>query len=56
MTKPKTSQLNSDKRRGLALQIQEYVDRYCPEFGKVDVNISPDGGIGTVRESRSKNH
>ena len=54
MKKPKTTKLKSNKRRALALQVQEYVDRYHPKLGKVEVDISPCGTFAGVRQIPSR--
>jgi hypothetical protein len=40
-------------RQLLKMQVQEYVDRYYSDWGRVSVKLSHDGKIATVR-SKSK--
>jgi hypothetical protein len=51
-----TQQANLSKRmrRALEAQVQEYVDRYYPERGKVIVGISPCGTFASVRGPDTK--
>ena len=44
----------ASKRRALALQVPDYVDRYHPELGKVEVDISPSGNFAAVRQIPSR--
>lgn len=39
------------QRELAALQVQEYVDRYHPDSGKVVINVSPCGRFASVRNS-----
>ena len=45
----KPTKPSDDERRLTELQIQEYVDRYYPEMGKVSVDLSPGGTIAIAR-------
>ena len=47
--KMKPTKPSDDERRLTELQIQEYVDRYYPEMGKVSVDLSPGGTIAIAR-------
>ena len=38
------------QRELAALQVQEYVDRYRPDLGKVVVDVSPCGRFASVRK------
>lgn len=46
----KPKRISKRMERLLPLQVQEYIDRYYPHLGKVDISISPSGTLAAVRE------
>lgn len=51
MKAKKPPKLSKRMRRLLEQQVQEYVDYYYPERGKVSVEISPCGTFAAVRSN-----
>lgn len=49
MKTKKPARLSKRMRRILQEQVQEYVDRYYPHWGKVAVRINPSGTFASVR-------
>jgi hypothetical protein len=49
MKAQKPTKLSNRQRRMSEAQVQEYVDRYQPQLGKVAVEISPCGRFASAR-------
>ena len=57
MKSSEPKKLSKHMRRALEEQVQEYVDNYHPQLGKVSVAISPTGAVASVRcNSKPKGH
>ena len=54
MKAKKPPKLSKRMRRLSELQVQEYVDRYYPDWGTVSVEISPCGTFASVRNATAK--
>jgi len=54
MKSSKPKKLTAKLRSAMKLQVQEYVDCYYPEMGKVDVYISPRGTLAGARVPKNK--
>jgi hypothetical protein len=54
MKSSKPSKLSKRMRQLSEQQVQEYVDRYYPEWGTVSVEISPCGTFASVRSTSNE--